>query len=585
MVEGEKMKNLYSKMHNLFSLSKTLRFELQPIGKTKENFEQYVLENDERKALAYPFVKKYCDEVHKSFISECLQNIDLSSFESELEEYFNTISAKEINNDELDKRKKNLRKIVSESFKKDKRYNDMLGEKMLSSFVKELYKNDEEAMERINEFNKFSTYFVGYHQTRENMYKNEAKHTAIAYRLIDENLPTFKNNMKLYKKFAEVCADKIQKIKEELDIDLNEFFTDIKQYSKCLTQKDIEKYNLAITGKILENGHKIQGLNEYVNLYNQQNKDKPKLVKFKVLYKQILGDTSSASFVLDTIENDTQAVELVKTVYKSFNKIIHDNNDEFIRSFKNLSSYDWEKIFVNNDTSLTVFSNQVYGDWAYITKLREDVYDKNYTGKAKVGSEKYNTNRDNELKKIKFISLNFIEDNAEEKGKIAEYFVKRLDEILKKIEKSYSNCVNVLDSEYNEKTLQNDKDKVEKIKNLLDSLKELQNFVKTVIPKTDTDLDLSFYNALNYEALTEIIPVYNKVRNYMTKKTYSEEKFKLNFNCPTLLKGWSKNQEAANLCILFKKDNLYYLGIMNNKEKIDFNNSPRPQNEQDIYEK
>ena len=38
--------------------------------------------------------------------------------------------------------------------------------------------------------------------------------------------------MKLYKKFTEVCADKIQKIKEELDIDLNEFFTDIKQNIK-----------------------------------------------------------------------------------------------------------------------------------------------------------------------------------------------------------------------------------------------------------------------------------------------------------------------------------------------------------------
>lgn len=562
------MENLYSEMHNLFSLSKTLRFELKPIGKTKENFEQYVLENDERKALAYPFVKKYCDEVHKSFISECLQNIDISSFESELDKYFNTISEKEINNDELDKIKKNLRKIVSESFTKNKKYKDILGEKMLSSFVKELYQNDEEAMTRINEFNRFATYFVGYHQTRENMYKNEDKHTAIAYRLIDENLPTFKNNMKLYKNFTEVCSDKIQLIKEELGINSNEFFTDIKQYSKCLSQSDIEKYNLAITGKILENGHKIQGLNEYVNLYNQQNKDKPKLVKFKVLYKQILGDTNSASFVLDTIENDTQAVELVKTVYKSFNKIFHDNNDEFIRSFKNISSYDWEKIFVNNDTSLTAFSNQVYGDWGYITKLLQDDYYKHYNGKAKVGSEKYNENRDKELKKIKFISLKFIEDNAEEKGKIAEYFVKRLDEILSNIETSYLNCVDVLDSEYNEKTLQNDKDKVEKIKNLLDSLKELQNFVKIVIPKIDTDLDLSFYNVLNYELLSEIIPAYNKVRNYMTKKPYSEEKFKLNFNCPTLLSGWDLNKEKSNLSLLLEKDGLFYLGIMkkeNNK--------------------
>lgn len=67
-MEGNSMCNLYSEMINLCQLSKTLRFELQPIGKTKEYFEKYVLENDERKANAYPFVKKYCDEVHKKLL-------------------------------------------------------------------------------------------------------------------------------------------------------------------------------------------------------------------------------------------------------------------------------------------------------------------------------------------------------------------------------------------------------------------------------------------------------------------------------------------------------------------------------------
>ncbi len=576
------MKNLYSNMHNLVQLSKTLRFELKPIGKTKEFFEKNILESDEQKAAAYPFVKKYCDEVHKQFISDCLKIVNKSLLEKELEEYINIVSQKEIDNDALDKVKKNMRVIISESFTKNKKYKDILGEKMLSCFVREKYQDDELAMKQIEQFDKFSTYFVGYHETRNNMYKNEEKHTSIAYRLIDENLNTFKNNIKLFAKFAQYCPDKVQKIKDELNIDMFEFFTDIKQYSNCLTQEDIEKYNLAISGKSLEDGQKIQGVNEYINLFNQQNKDKSKLIKFKVLYKQILSDTNNASFAFDVIENDKQVVNEINVIYETFRNIIE--KEEFVETFKNISEFDFEKIYINND-SLTNFSNQLYGDWNYITKMLENDYDKNYKGKTKSRTEKYNENREKEIKKIKNISLKFIEDNAEEKGKIAEYFSKEIDSIISKIKTAYSNCADILLKEYNEteKVLQNDKTTVEKIKTLLDSLKNLQNFVKTIIPKSEEEVDLSFYNALNYENLTEIIPVYNKVRNYMTKKPYSEEKIKLNFNCPTLLNGWDLNKEEANLSILFEKDGLYYLGLMNKADNKVFRNAIT--NDKDYYRK
>ena len=559
------MGKMYSKMHNLYQLSKTLRFELKPIGKTKEFFEKLILENDEKKAAAYPYVKKYCDEVHKNFISECLRNIETASFESELENYFNIVSQTDIDVEALKDVKNNMRKIVSESFTKDERYKDLLSEKMLSCFVKNLYKNDDEAMDRINEFDKFSTYFAGYHQTRENLYSNEEKHTAIAYRLIDENLQTFRNNLKLYKKFAETCSDKVQKIKEELGLNANDYFTDIKQYSKCLSQEDIEKYNLIITGKSPEKGQKIQGINEYINLHNQQNKDKQKLVKFKVLYKQILSDTNSSSFVLDVIENDKQAIELINNIFENFKEFY--TKEEFVRAFKNISEFKIDRIYVNNDAALTKFSKLVYGDWAYINNLIENDYDKNYSGKIKKDTEKYEEKRKSELSKIKHFSLEFIENNAEEKGKIAEYFSREIDRIIPEIQAAHDACTDILTQEYTEKVLSNYPEKSKKIKLLLDSLKELQEFVKIIIPKSEGDIDLDFYNSLNYEILTEIIPVYNKIRNYMTKKPYSTEKFKLNFNSPTLLGGWDLNKEESNLSVLFEKDGLYYLGIMNTEHR------------------
>ena len=325
------MKNLHDEMHNLFQVSKTLRFELQPIGKTEEYFKQNILENDEKKAQAYPFVKKYCDEVHKIFINDCLKKVNKEYLNNELVQYSDIYTSKEFDDEILKTCKNNLRKIISETFTKSDNYKNMLSEKILTVYAKELYQNDTEALDKINQFAQFSTYFKGYHETRANMYKNEEKHTSIAYRLIDENLPVFRNNIKLYTKFKEFCPEKIEQIKRELNIDTDILFTDIKQYSNCLTQADIETYNLAISGKSLENGKKIQGINEYINLYNQQNKDKTKLIKFKILYKQILSDTQTASFVIESIENDKQASELIKQMYKNIECIIYEI--EFIDAF------------------------------------------------------------------------------------------------------------------------------------------------------------------------------------------------------------------------------------------------------------
>ena len=62
--------------------------------------------------------------------------------------------------------------------------------------------------------------------------------------------------------------------------------------------------------------------------------------------------------------------------------------------------------------------------------------------------------------------------------------------------------------------------------------------------------------------------IYNKVRNYITKKPYSNEKLKLNFQNPQFLGGWDKNKEKDYRTVLLKKDGKYFLGVMekgNNK--------------------
>ena len=58
---------------NLYQVSKTLRFDLQPIGNTKDNIEKAgILSRDEQRAKDYILVKGFIDEYHKQFIKERL---------------------------------------------------------------------------------------------------------------------------------------------------------------------------------------------------------------------------------------------------------------------------------------------------------------------------------------------------------------------------------------------------------------------------------------------------------------------------------------------------------------------------------
>ena len=60
---------------NGYSLSKTLRFELKPQGKTLENINKAgLVKVDEQRAKDYQDVKKLLDNYHKYFIDDILKN-------------------------------------------------------------------------------------------------------------------------------------------------------------------------------------------------------------------------------------------------------------------------------------------------------------------------------------------------------------------------------------------------------------------------------------------------------------------------------------------------------------------------------
>lgn len=120
------MESLYSKFTNLYPVSKTLKFELIPQGKTLENMKSNnVISSDEHRAESYTKVKGMIDEYHKAFIDNCLKNYEIKN--DMLEKYYKIANDINKNSDEFLKLKGNMRKDISNVFTKKPEYKKLFG--------------------------------------------------------------------------------------------------------------------------------------------------------------------------------------------------------------------------------------------------------------------------------------------------------------------------------------------------------------------------------------------------------------------------------------------------------------------------
>ena len=580
------MKNeIYKNLSNLYSLSKTLRFELKPIGKTLEHINQNnVLNDDLNKAETFKKVKKYCDEYHKWYINYILSDNKLLNL-SDLSDFlklYNITTKTEEENKEFKSIESNLRNQISKKLTKNDLYKELFGKELIEKRLETLFENDVEKLNEINMFKKFTTYFTGYNINRANIYSSDEKSTAIAYRLINENLPMFIYNMKIYNK----CLEKIPNMNLRLFNDFSEYIQvesindifNIEFYNSTLTQKQIEIYNLLIAGKSLDDNIKIKGCNEYINEYNQTVNKNEKIPKMKFLYKQILSDTENISFKYDVINNDIELIEYLNEYIKEVKNLLLSKK---IEEIKDITMYDTYKIYTNNNIQLTNISNDIFKDWKYIQNILNSKYDNNNL-KNKI-TETYIEKRKTYFKNIKIYSIKYLNEciNNEDSNKKDIFInniwdVDAISKIITTINTSineYENIISIASLTATKTLIQND-NIIEKIKYMLDSIIELQEFLKKFILKDNTiEKDEMFYDIINlyYNIINNVIPIYNKVRNYLTQKPYSLNKINLTFNCPTLLNGWDLSKETANLSVMLLKEDKYYLGIINTNAKNIFN--------------
>ena len=569
---------------NRYPLSKTLRFSLIPVGKTEENFNaKLLLEKDKKRADAYEKVKGYIDRYHKCFVENVLKSLYLDGVCEYAQLYYQT-GKNERDHMHMEKLETQLRKQIAKAFSEHKDFKEIFGQGMVKKILPE-FLHDKEELSDVEMFYDFTTYFKGFHDNRKNMYTDEAQTTAISYRCIHENLPKFLDNARSFQKIYDVLPQETLRMLDEeserlFGVGAAQVF-DVDYFCYVLAQSGIDKYNNLVGGYTDAHGKKIQGVNEYINLYNQQiaGKDKSKRLPFvKFLYKQILSDKEAISFIPEKFQTDDEVLSAINAFYEEHVAYFLEETE---RLFADFSEYDFMGIYVTAGTAVSEISNAAFGAWNVISDNWEAEYVVANPMKKNASAEVYYEKMHGEFKKNKSFSIAELQrlGSLSANGSIVEYYKKTVTEKISVIRQTHESAIQLLTNDYTkqyEKRLSKNDDAIERIKSLLDAVKDLERVLKPLLGTgKEENKDNIFYGifAALFETISGVDRLYDKVRNYITQKPYSKDKIKLNFENPQLFGGWDKNKERDYRTVLLRKDGLYYLAIMdksNNKIFVDY---------------
>ena len=580
---------------NRYPLSKTLRFSLIPVGETENNFNKnLLLEKDKQRAENYEKVKGYIDRFHKEYIESVLSKARIEKVDEYANLYWKS------NKDDPDIKameslESDMRKQISKQLKSNARYKRLFGKELICEDLPS-FLTDKDERETVECFRSFTTYFKGFNTNRENMYSSDEKSTAIAYRCINDNLPRFLDNVKSFQKaFDNLSDETITKLNTDLynifGRNIEDIFS-VDYFEFVLAQSGIENYNSMIGGYTCSDGTKIQGLNEYINLYNQQvakNEKSKRLPLMKPLYKQILSEKDSVSFIPEKFNSDNEVLLAIEDYYTGHIGDI----DLLTELLQLLNIYNANGIFVKSGVAITDISNGAFNSWNVLRSAWNEKYEALHPVTSKTKIDKYIEKQDKVYKATKSFSLFELQSLGNENGnEITDWYISSINECNSKIKEAYLQAQELLKSDYEksyDKRLYKNEKATELIKNLLDAIKDFQHLVKPLNGTgKEENKDELFYGKFTsyYDSVADIDKLYDRVRNYITKKPYSKDKIKLNFDNPQLLGGWDKNKESDYRTVLLHKDGLYYLAVMVKSHSKAFVDAPEiTSDDEDYYEK
>lgn len=569
--------NLNEHFSSCFPITKTLRFELKPINETLENINKSsILETDIELANDYKKMKKLIDEYHRHFIEKTLNTLQLPQESlNTLSKLLNSENEKNSNNKKINELQKAIKKHITKEFAQQaiiKEDNKLFKQALITTFLPNYFVNNNKALELINKFKGFTTYFEGFNTTRKNIYDGTKDHVSIPYRLINDNFAKHVQNNRIVTRIKEKHPDLWQELEQQatklIDSSLSIFFTP-EEYHHALSQSQIDVYNQLIGG-IKNESDNIQGLNETINLYNQRAKTN--LPRFYFLYKQILSE--KASFKIDQIESDQQLIDMLG----EFNRTL--NSDWFHKLTQVIDSIpsNLDDIYISAQF-FPMLSYHFFKDHSIITNALIAVFDE-----ESAQTKKKKTNKKSEKLPWKYLSIAELcqklakanlDDNKITEQLLCDYLQKISNEGYQVWFDARQAQLEQINTTFSEKShdstfsIRQQTECIDEIKSYLDSFQLLLHKLK-IIAIDNNFIEAacsSFYSLFLpcYEILQSIIPLYNKVRNYLSQKPYSIQKIKLNFANSCLLKGWDANSEENYTSVILRKNNHYFLGILDKK--------------------
>lgn len=643
----------------LYQISKTLRFELKPIGRTKDTFKQWLKEinnaDDENNLFAqdlgiknaYQALKPIMDNLHEQFINMSLLSTEAK--EIGFSQYFEAYRKKDAEKFEKGLRKKigDTYQVAGKHFLEEISKYEQFTEKELNKIKKEPFRcityakvlnyllanikefvkagdlKEDELKKHLSRLKGFWGYLDGYNTNRENYYITDKEaSTAVATRIVHENLPIFCDNilrfencreeyLGVYRYLEDIDRERIIKNEQGEEVEaevIAETVFKIEHFNECLTQSQIDDYN-----RIIGN------YNYLINLYNQARREKgfKKIEEFEKLRKQIgcgKKKTLFAALIKDRdceLTADEKKMEGILTVEqllkkakeagdRLFNGNCHKLEINTVPAFINFlkECNNWDGIYMSS-AAVKKISNLYFANWHSIKdKLKEK--------KACVTYEKH---REEPIKLRDAVELSGLFEVLDTEQ--SEHFFKeslfRDDEtneyrgVLDKALAPSKSLINLLcfDIERNIKVflknsdsivaLENFRDEnnqageedqtITQIKDWFDAARDAMRIIryfsvrkskmKGNIPNTKMEQALS---NLLYRDDAQWFKWYDLIRNYLTKKPQDdakENKLKLNFNNSQLLAGWSDGQEKTKAATLLKCDNGLYLCILKTKNVFD----------------
>jgi len=568
----------FSEFVAISKVQKTLRNELRPTPLTMKHIKQKgIITEDEYKAQQSLELKRIADGYYRDYITHKLNDINNLDFRN----LFEAIKEKYKKNDKDNRDKLNLmeaskRKEIEKMLSADDNFKSMfeakLITKLLPDYVERNYAGEdkEKALETLTIFKGFTTYFTDYFNIRKNMFKENGGASSICYRIVNVNASIFYDNLKTFMCIKEKAETEIALIEEELielldSWRLEHIFSE-DYYNELLAQKGIDYYN-QICGDV----------NKHMNLYCQQNKLKANVFKMTKLQKQIMGISEKAFEIPPMYQNDEE-------VYASFNEFISrleevKLTDRLRNILQNINIYNTAKIYINARYYTNV-SSYVYGGWGVIESAIERYWYNTIAGKGQSKAKKIEkAKKDNKFMSVKeldsivsdyepdyFNASNMDDDNSGRAFSgygVLGYF--------NKMSKLLANMsLHTITYDSGDSLIEN-KETALNIKKDLDDIMSIYHWLQTFIIDEVVEKDNAFYAELEdiYYELENVVTLYDRIRNYVTRKPYSTQKFKLNFASPTLASGWSRSKEFDNNAIILLRNNKYYIAIFNVNNKPD----------------